>query len=332
MKSLVSSTIVMVGWLTCTTAFAQSLAYTFVTVDIPVPGRPGSFAFPKDINDEGVIVTTIVSDGAQAVIAEPVKRKSTEFNTTAFRCADVTYANTEAFSVNARLDVAGYCDPQPNGPKLYGFIRDRKRNLTLLDFPGADHTIAFGIGSDGQVVGQYYNPQELNRSGLFRIHGFNWNAGRFETVDFPLANTYTTLWSVNKRGQIIGEYYRFEPTTNEILGHNWFIYDNGQFYLDFPPSLEWMGGPAVYLADMNDAGQVIGARSNGVDGWNGIFLYEAGTFFDIPLPAEFDYAEVRGMNGKGQFVGFYLKEIGIDPYYGWRVYETHGYIATPLAR
>lgn len=93
-----------------------------------------------------------------------------------------------------------------------------------------------------------------------------------------------------------------------------------------------MGGPGVYLADINDAGQVIGARWNGVAGWNGIFLYDAGTFFDIPLPAEFDYAEVRGMNGKGQFVGFYSKEIGIDPYYGWRVYETHGYIATPVAR
>jgi uncharacterized membrane protein len=316
------------------TAFTESIAYTFVTVDISVPDRPGSISFPEDINNQGVIVTNIFSSsaGAEALIADPVKRKSTEFTTTTFNCAGLPFADTSAFSINNKTAVTGYCVTEPNGAKISGFIRGRKGNHILLDFPGADHTLAFGISNEGQIVGQYYNPLELNQSGLFRIHGFKWDkghGGQFATIDFPLADTYTTLWGVNKRGQILGEYYRFDPATNETLEHNWFVYDTGQFTLDFPPSLEWKGGPAVLLADINDKGQIIGMRYDGGAGWDGLFLFDDGQFFDIALPPEFVYADVRGMNNKGQFVGLYTIQVGIDPDSGLPLYENHGYIATP---
>ena len=126
----------------------------------------------------------------------------------------------------------------------------------------------------------------------------------------------------------LGEYYTFDPATNATLEHNWFVYSNGQFRLDFPPSLEWLGGPAVTLADINDDGQIIGMRYNGGPQWNGLFLYDDGIFSDIALPPEFAFADVRGMNNKGQLVGAYQKLVRIDPYYG-PVYETHGYVATP---
>ncbi len=137
------------------------------------------------------------------------------------------------------------------------------------------------------------------------------------------------LWSINRRGQILGEYYTFDPATNETLAHHWFVYDNGNFILDFPESLEHVGGPAIFLADMNNDGQIVGQRWNGGADWNGLFLYDDGKFFDIELPSEYAYADVRGMNNKGQFVGMYLIQVGIDPFYGLPTYESHGYVETP---
>ena len=309
---------------------ASSTAYTFVTVDISVPGRPGSVVIPQDINEEGVIVSSIssLSWGGEAMIADPKGQRNGRLDTMTFNCAGVAFANASALSINTRSDVTGYCVTEPNGSKTFGFVRDRKGGSTLLNVTGADHTLAFGISSRRQVVGQYYNPLQAGKSGLSRIHGFSWAGGKFETIDFPRTNTYTTLWSANAQGQVLGEYYTFDPATNATLEHNWFVYDNGQFRLDFPPSLEWLGGPAVTLADINDDGQIIGMRYNGGPQWNGLFLYDDGIFSDIALPPEFAFADVRGMNNKGQFVGAYQKLVRIDPYYG-PVYETHGYVATP---
>jgi hypothetical protein len=46
------------------------------------------------------------------------------------------------------------------------------------------------------------------------------------------------------------------------------------------------------------------------------------------LPEEYVVADVRGMNNKGQFVGAYLKQVGVDAR-GEPIFELHGYIATP---
>ena len=35
------------------------------------------------------------------------------------------------------------------------------------------------------------------------------------------------------------------------------------------------------------------------------------------------------MNNDGQFVGMYLVQSGIEPGFGFPIYEAHGYVATP---
>lgn len=333
MKATRSIIIGLVAWLMAAAAFAESLPYEFTTVDIPIPGSPGFRAIPEDINDEGEILTNVrINNLAEALIADPVKRKGMKFTTATFSCTGVAFADTSAFSINDKGAIVGYCADAPSAPsKLFGFVRHPSGRHILLDFPGADGTIGYGLSSNGRVVGQYFNPSD-GRSGLYRFHGFSWKDGRFKTIDFPRADTYTTLWSVNTRGQIMGEYVTFNPSTNETLEHSWFIYDNGKFILDFPLSLEHVGGPAISLADMNDDGQIVGQRTNGDPDWNGLFLYDDGKFFDIELPAEFAFADVRGMNNKCQFVGMYLVEVGTDSIFGTPIYEQHGYIATPVPR
>jgi hypothetical protein len=287
------------------TAFAESIPYDFTTLDILVPGSSTRWS-PDDINSEGVILTNARIDNlAEAVIAKP-DQKNTKFKTSIFSCTGVAFADTAASSINDKGQIVGYCANSPSGPsRLSGFVRRQNGDHILLDFPGADHTLAFGISSNNQVVGHYYNPLIPGQSGLFRIHGFLWDGQKYSTIDFPRLNTYTMLWSVNTLGQILGEYTTFDPATNETLAHNWFVYDNGNFIMDFPESLEYIGGPAIDLADLNNNGQIVGQRWNGGPDWNGVFLYKGGTFYNIEFPAGWLVIDVRGMNNEGQFVGMF---------------------------
>ena len=330
MKTIRSIVIGVITWLMAGTAFAESLPYEFTKIDIFVPGSSARW-IPEDINDQGVLLTNIrIGNLAEAVIAKPTGHENKKFKTSTFSCTGLAFADTSASSITEKGQIVGSCTDAPSGPsRTSGFVRDRNGHHVLLDFPGADHTLASGMNSRDQVVGHYYNPLIPGQSGLFRIHGFLWDGDKYSTIDFPRENTYTMLWSINRSGQMLGESYAFNPATNETLAHNWFVYDHGNFIMDFPESLEYIGGPAIYLADINDKGQIVGLRSNAGPDWNGVFLYEGGTFYDIEFPAGWLVTDIRGMNNKGQFVGTYAVQVGIDPLYGSPIYEYHGYIATP---
>ena len=316
-----------------TTGFAESSPYEFTTIDILIPGSSTKW-FPEDINSDGMVLTNVrMNNLDEAVLVKPVGRDSAKFKTSTFSCTGLPFADTSASSINDKEQIVGSCADAASAPsREFGFVRRPNGDHILLAYPGADHTLAFGISSSDQVVGHYYNPSIPGQSGLSRIHGFLWDGEKYSTIDFPLPNTYTMLWSINRSGQILGEYTTFDPTTNETRAHNWFVYDNGHFITDFPESLEYIGGPAIYLADMNDNGQIVGQRSNGGPDWNGVFLYDGGTFYDIEFPAGWRFTDVRGMNNKGQFVGVYAIQIGIDPFSGSPIYEYHGYIATPAPK
>ena len=329
MKPIFSLFIGIVAWLVGAMAFAKSIPYDFTTVDIPVSGEPNRIAIPTDLNDNGQLMTNItINDLTEALIVKRTGRKS---QSASFSCTGIPYADTWASSINDKGQIVGYCTDVPSAPsKQYGFVRNRDGSFILLDFPGADGTAAFGINDRGQVVGQFYGPLRNDHGGAlsYRFHCFTWDNGEYKQIDFPRENTYVSCSSINKRGQVLGEYITV-TLQNAYLEHGWFIYDNGSFILDFPLSFEHVGGPAIFLADMNDEGQIIGQRSNDGADWNGLFLYDDGKFYDIELPPEFTYADVRGMNNKGQFVGMYSVQVGIDPFYGWPIYESHGYVATP---
>lgn len=295
-------------------ALSETLPYQFTKTDISITGAlPTS---PVDVNDFGdLIANVLVGNTYKTVIATP---EGPKFKMIPFNCLDVP-TNSQASSINGQQNITGTCSNALN-TKILGFLRYRGGRSILLDYPGADHTLAAAINDYNQIVGHYYNPL-AGQSGLFRIHGFVWSNNKFTTLDFPLPNTYTRLWGINKYGQILGEYTTFNPTTNETTAHKWFLYDKGNFILDFPESLEYVGGPSFVVTDINDAGQAIGAHN--INGPWQLFIYQGGQFFDVSVPAGWQIVSVAGMNNKGNFVGSYMIQVGADKF------EFHGFSATP---
>jgi hypothetical protein len=311
---------------------AQTIHYRALTLDIQVGDT--LLRSPQDLNNRGDVLANLITFAdvlGSEVIAGPALRHRREASVKAiFSCANLPYTNTMGRSINARGDTVGDCSMGPLGSDpRHGFLRHKNGHVLFIDVPGATQTIPTGISNDRQVVGFYYDVPDFSRSGLYRIHGFRWIDGNFETIDLDLPDTYTMLRSVNSRGQIIGDFTRFVPSTNATLQHGWFIYENGRFSFPFPDTLEWMGGPAIDLADINDAGEVVATRSNAGAGWNGLVLYKEGTFFDIQLPPEFEFPVINGMNDQAEIVGTYLRKASFDPFYGAWLYETHGFVARP---
>src|SRR5271154_6505749 len=70
------------------------------------------------------------------------------------------------------------------------------QTYTPIIYPGSIGTIAHGINSLGQVVGQWEDSSGVT-------HGFIYSAGTYTSFDYPGAST-TALYGINNAGDMVG--------------------------------------------------------------------------------------------------------------------------------
>jgi hypothetical protein len=212
-----------------------------------------------------------------------------------------------------------------------------KLAFTTIDVPGAGYTVAWGINTAGEIVGNY--GQNLGTD----ANGFLYSNGAFTYFDYPGA-TMTVPTKINDSGLIVG-------WTGSLQEYG-FLYDGSTFttIIDGDDS-------ATYALGINNAGLIVGAAGSpgvtrgfelrgqkfknispppggwiyvdGTDinnqgiivGWTSSagmsgFLYKGGQFQTINYPGS-DDTEVWGINDSGIMVGWY---IGCSPSCG-----THGF-------
>lgn len=213
---------------------------------------------------------------------------------------------SHAFKINDRGDIAGwFVDDSGAG---HGFLLSSGA-LTILDFPGASDTVAWGINNSGTVVGWW---DIVNADGNIITHGYIWNHGDFEGVDVPGA-AYTAVQAINDFGDLVGEWGQ-DPTGNTGSG---FFWPKGQgpfisFDGPFPGTVETQGN------GVNDVGAIVA------------FSLDAGgvvhSFLRVGLPAVvgIDYpgavsTSVWGINSRFQIVGIWRDGSG----------ASHGFRAQP---
>lgn len=91
-------------------------------------------------------------------------------------------------------------------------------NFSSVDFPAAATTTAFGINSEGDIVGGYKDAQGAH-------HGFLLRRGTFTSIDYPGAIS-TDARGINPDGDIVGSYTNSPGGPPNIHGY---LLRNGEF-------------------------------------------------------------------------------------------------------
>jgi uncharacterized membrane protein len=163
--------------------------------------------------------------------------------------------------------------------------QDPSYTFTVIDFPGASFTQAWGINNAGDIVGYY-----LDATG--RAHDFLLSGGRFTTIDVP--GSFGGIGfgpGINNHGDIAGSFNG--PCGSGICGY---LLRGGSF-----TTIAFPGAIQTDPMDINDAGDIVGfyGDSTGPHG----FLLRGGSFTTIDFPGGHSWNEADGINNAGDIVG-----------------------------
>jgi len=104
---------------------------------------------------------------------------------------------TAPHDINDRGQIVGaFVDA---GGVLHGFLLDAGM-FTTIDLPGAVETDPAGINDRSEIVGAIDDTQGVTH-GFFRDR-----RGRFSVIDVPGAGPFTSLFGINNRREIVGQY------------------------------------------------------------------------------------------------------------------------------
>jgi probable HAF family extracellular repeat protein len=202
--------------------------------------------------------------------------------------------------------------------------------------PNGSGTLASGINSTDQIVGEYVNgtsshgfllsggtyttiddPSAVNeteangindagqivgdyRDSSLMQHGFLYSNGTYTTLDDPSANSGTVAQGINALDQIVGYYLNITGIHGFVRNPN----DGTYTRIDDP-----LGNRATFANGINDAGQIVGYYRDASGREHG-FLYSAGVYTTIDDPLATGDNRATGINSAGQIVGFYDNDTG----------------------
>lgn len=295
MKKLVLLAAVLLASVTFT--YAQ---FTLTSIDCPGAARTRT----QGINNHGDIVGSCKYPGGNWHAVLFRKGKFIPLAPTTVLGSNFS----TAYKINDRGDVVGYFNDD-NGYS-HGFLL-HKGVLTILDFPGASDTLAFGINQSGTIVGTW---DILDASGniILSSGGFTWNNGNFNEVEFPGGGS-TAVVGINARGDLVGT-WGTDPSGVPGSGF-FFSKGKGQFTTFDAPV------PGVVLTqgdDINNVGDIAGLYSDDSGIEHG-FLKTGAAFTSIDFPGAVGLTSVWGINSAGQMVGNWADDSG----------AVHGWLAQP---
>jgi probable HAF family extracellular repeat protein len=228
-------------------------------------------------------------------------------NDTFIPLAPTTVLGTEysdAFKVNDRGDVVGeVCD----SVACHGFLL-RNGVLTILDYPGAADTVAWGINNSGEIVGWW---DVYDSSGNLYEHGFRWKDGNFSELTFPGSGDTYAIGN-NDLDVVVGG-WDSGPTTTSEQGY---AYWRGWWF-----SIEAPFPDVAYTQpnDINDFGLIVGEEYTPAE-WEAYlghgFLAFGRQYIQLNFP---DAAGTTawGINSFGEMVGNWFDSNGGT--HGWVV-------------
>jgi hypothetical protein len=184
---------------------------------VAVNGHFRSVAFPTNSNATPPVnqLLGINNDGTAIGFYTDANGNSHgyRYDTTRNRFHKISIAgatSATAAAINNDNDVAGFFTNAAGVTD--GFLDNG--HTTVLAYPGAAMTQAFGVNDHREVVGTY----TVGTGASAMTHGFVWTAGNgFRTVDDPNGVGATTVNGVNNAGQLVGFYQDAAGNTHGML-------------------------------------------------------------------------------------------------------------------
>lgn len=170
--------------------------------------------------------------------------------------------------------------------------------FVTIGVPGSDNAQAWGINNARLVTGWYLDSSS-------NAHGFVWQNGALQTVDYPGA-VYTYLWQTNNQGVAIG--YYGDGTTEHAVTYS---VSSGTWTAlpDIPGSSENEG------YGINDAGVAVGNTYSADFSTNVAWVWHPGTsaysFFSAPGAAQYG-TYPSAINDEGQVAGNFFDTSGVS--------------------
>jgi uncharacterized membrane protein len=212
------------------------------------------------------------------------------------------FTNAFPLDINASGDVVGR---YVAGGLTHGFLRTAEGSFATIDYPGALFTVAFGINSDGVIVGAY--AMVAVPGPLTQRHGFLLRGGEFIPFD-PPGSVFTNPLGINPEGEIVGRFCTAPPCGRSGSGnYHGFLWRDGDAVTIDPPNARETNAWKI-SAD----GDVVGAfRETG--GPNRLFLLQGDVFTLFDLPGALPIAQDNGgINARGDIVGVYCDAAPCD--------------------
>ncbi len=162
---------------------------------------------------------------------------------------------------------------------------------TDLNIPGVFPTAIEGINGSGQMVGQYFDSNNLS-------HGFLYSGKTVTEVDVPGAKGWTEASDISDSGVIVGNFidrkgrqHGFEDKNGTFTG------------IDYP------GAQSSYAIGINTGGEIVGIYVDSSSSTHG-FLLKKGTYSSIDFPSAIDTRSF-GINDAGEIAGTFQYQDGV---------------------
>jgi len=180
--------------------------------------------------------------------------------------------------------------------------------------PNSPYAVASGINNAGVVTGYYLDSSS-------NYHGFVWENGAFQTIDYPGA-VDTSLGQANNHGVAIGSYG--DGTTSHTVTYS--VSTGAWTTLPDIPNYSQNDGYSI-----NDEGVAVGNAFEGSTSvawiWDPVTL--SYSFFTVPGAAQYSTSP-SGINNKNEVAGYYADSDGV--YHGFlKQYGTYTTIDVPGA-
>jgi probable HAF family extracellular repeat protein len=184
-----------------------------------------------------------------------------------------------ASDINANGQVVGWSyNPADSSYLAFLYSDGAIQNLGTL---GGSHTLAYGINSSGEVVGQSF-------TSAGSPHAFLYSNGEMKDLG-TLGGSYSIAYGINSSGEVVGQSSTSDGSTHA------FLYSNGEM-----KDLGTFGGSSSCAQGINDNGQIVGSAET-ADFADHAFLYQNGIMQNIDLLGTIKTA--TKINNSGQVIG-----------------------------